>query len=39
VYASSNIIRLIKFRRMRRAGHVARIGDMRNAYIIFVGNT
>jgi hypothetical protein len=30
VYASQNIIRVIKSRRMRWAGHVARMGDMRN---------
>jgi hypothetical protein len=31
-YASPNIIRMIKSRRMRWAGHVARMGKMRNAY-------
>jgi hypothetical protein len=29
---------MIKSRRMRWAGHVARIGDKRNAYRIVVGN-
>jgi hypothetical protein len=28
---------MIKSRRMRWAGHVARMGDKRNAYRIFVG--
>jgi hypothetical protein len=29
---------MIKSRRMRWAGHVARMGEMRNAYRILVGN-
>jgi hypothetical protein len=37
LYASPNIIRMIKFRRMRWAGHVSRTGEMRNAYSILVG--
>jgi hypothetical protein len=37
LYSSSNIIRMIKSRRMRRAGHVARIRKKRNAYRILVG--
>jgi hypothetical protein len=28
---------MIKSRRMRWAGHVARMGDIRNAYTIWVG--
>jgi hypothetical protein len=32
LYASPNIIRVIKSRRMRWAGHVACTGEMRNAY-------
>jgi hypothetical protein len=32
LYASSNIVRVIKSRRMRWAGHAARMGDMRDAY-------
>jgi hypothetical protein len=32
-----SIIRIIKSRRMRRAGHVARMGKKRNAYRILVG--
>jgi hypothetical protein len=35
--ASPNIIRVIKSRRMRWAGHVACIGEMKNAYKILVG--
>jgi hypothetical protein len=36
LYSSPNIIRVIKSREMRRAGHVARMGKMRNAYNILV---
>jgi hypothetical protein len=32
LYSSPSIIRIIKSRRMRWAGHVARIGEKRNAY-------
>jgi hypothetical protein len=32
VYASPNIMRMIKARRMRWAGHVARMDEKRNAY-------
>jgi hypothetical protein len=31
-YSSPNIIRIIKSRRMRWVGHVAQMGEMRNAY-------
>jgi hypothetical protein len=34
---SSSIIRMIKSRRMRRAGNVARIGEDRNSYRLLVG--
>jgi hypothetical protein len=34
--SSPNIIRVIKSRRMRWAGHVARNGETRNAYGILV---
>ena len=34
--SSPNIIRLIRSNRMRRAGHVARVGEKRNAYGAFV---
>jgi hypothetical protein len=37
LYASPNIIRIIKSRRMRREGHVACMVEMRNAYSILVG--
>jgi hypothetical protein len=36
-YSSSSIIRIIKSRRMRWAGHVARMGEKRNAYSLLVG--
>jgi hypothetical protein len=36
LYASPNAIKVIKSRRMRLAGHVARVGEMRNAYTILV---
>ncbi|KAJ4439415.1 hypothetical protein ANN_07539 [Periplaneta americana] len=36
-YSSPNIIRNIKSRRMRWAGHVARMGESRNAYRVLVG--
>jgi hypothetical protein len=37
LYSSANIIRVIKSRRMRRTGHVARMGEKRVAYKILVG--
>jgi hypothetical protein len=37
LYSSPGIIRTIKSRRMRWAGHVARMGEKRNAYRILVG--
>jgi hypothetical protein len=37
LYSSPNIIRMIKPRRMRWAGHVARMGEMRHAYEILTG--
>jgi hypothetical protein len=37
LYASQNIIRVIKLRRMRWAWYVACMGEMRNAYNILVG--
>ena len=33
-----HIIRVIKSRRMSRAGHVARIGEKRGAYRVLVGD-
>jgi hypothetical protein len=37
VYSSPSIIRIIKPRRMRLAGHVARMGEKTNAYRLLVG--
>jgi hypothetical protein len=37
LYSSPTIIRLNKSRRMRWAGHVARMGERRSAYRIVVG--
>jgi hypothetical protein len=37
LYASPNIISVIKSRRMRWAGHVALMGETRNAYKILIG--
>jgi hypothetical protein len=37
LYTSPNAIRIIKSRRARWVGHVARMGKIRNAYIIVVG--
>jgi hypothetical protein len=37
LYSSPNIIRVIKSRRMRWMGHVARMGERRGAYRILVG--
>jgi hypothetical protein len=39
LYSLPNIIRMIKSRRMRWAGHVARMGEPRNAYRILVGKS
>jgi hypothetical protein len=39
LYSSPNIIRMIKSRRMRWAGHAAQIGETRNAYRVLVGKT
>ena len=37
LYSSSNIIRVIKSRRIRRTGHVAHMGERRGVYRILVG--
>ena len=37
LYCSSNIVRVIKSRRMRWAGHVARMREGRGAYRVLVG--
>jgi hypothetical protein len=36
LYSSPSISRIIKSRRMRWAGHVARMGEKRNAYRLLV---
>jgi hypothetical protein len=38
LYSSPSIIRIIKSRRMRWAGHVERMGEKRNVYMLLVGN-
>jgi hypothetical protein len=37
LHSSPSIIRIIKSRRMRWAGHVARMGEKRNVYSLLVG--
>jgi hypothetical protein len=37
LYSSPSIIRIIKAKRMRWAGHVSRMGEKRNAYRLLVG--
>jgi hypothetical protein len=37
LYSSPSIIKIIKSRRMRWAGHVARMGAKRNAYRLLMG--
>jgi hypothetical protein len=37
LYSSPNIVRAIKSRRMRWAGHVARMGEGKGVYRVFVG--
>jgi hypothetical protein len=37
LYSSPNIIRVIKSRRLRWAGHVSRMGERRGAYRALVG--
>ena len=38
MYPSQNIIRVMKSRIMRWAGHVARMGDLIDAYRVLMGN-
>jgi hypothetical protein len=38
LYSPPDIIRQVKSRRMRRAGHVARMGEERNLYTVLVGS-
>jgi hypothetical protein len=37
LYSSPSIVRVIKARRMRWAGHVERMGEVKGAYNILVG--
>jgi hypothetical protein len=39
LYSSPNIVRVIKSRRMRLAGHVARMGERRGMYRVSVGKS
>jgi hypothetical protein len=39
LYSSPSIIRIIKSRKMRWAGHVARMGEKRSAYRLLVGKS
>jgi hypothetical protein len=39
LYSSPNIVRVIKARRMRWAGHVAHMGEGRGVYMVLVGRT
>jgi hypothetical protein len=39
LYSSPNIVRVIKSRRMRWAGHVARMGKGRGVYRVLVGRS
>ena len=39
LYSSSNIVRVIKSRIMRWAGHVARMGERIGVYRVLVGKT
>jgi hypothetical protein len=38
LYSSPNIVRVMKSRRMRWAGHVARMGEGRGVHRVLVGN-
>jgi len=39
LYSLPNVIRVIKSRRMKWAGHVARMGERRGKYMVFGGET
>jgi len=39
LYSSPNIVRVIKSRRMRQAGHVARMREIRGVYRVLVGKS
>jgi hypothetical protein len=36
LYSSRNVIRIVKSRRMKLAGHVERMGEITNAYSILI---
>ena len=38
LYSSPNVVRVIKLRRMRWAGHVARMGERKGVYRFWWGN-
>ena len=38
LHSLPNIVRVVKLRRMRWAGHVARMGEGRGVYRVLVGN-
>jgi hypothetical protein len=37
LYSSSNIVKVIKARRLRWAGHVARMGEGKGVYSVLIG--
>jgi hypothetical protein len=39
LYCSPNIVRVMKSKKMRWAGHVARMGEMRDVYRVLVGKS
>jgi hypothetical protein len=39
LYSSPSIIRVVKSRRIRWAGHIARMSEKRNAYRLLVGKS
>jgi hypothetical protein len=39
LYSSQNIIRVVKSRRMKWAGHIARMEEMRNSYTVLVAKS
>jgi len=39
LYFSRNIVRVIKLRRMRWTGHVARMGERRGVFRVLLGET
>jgi hypothetical protein len=36
LYSSTNLVRVIKSKRMRRAGHIAHMGERRGIYRVFI---